>query len=111
MYPIDIDLPLAELELPVAGTAADILKVLKNYLPYTLRYENAGGKSRDPHQDLAETHVELQETINMSARGIITDVTTQLPAGWHATKLPSHVIMYKNDKREISCGERLALSD
>lgn len=47
LYPIDIDCALA-VDLPATGSAATILSTLKAILPYTLRYENAGGRARQP---------------------------------------------------------------
>ncbi len=99
-YPIDIDRVLAE-PPPSTDTAAAILSALKNALPYTLRYENAGGRSRQPHSDLVATAVTLPQGTPITARGVISAVVPQLPPGWQAVRFPSHVILYKDNKNYI----------
>lgn len=110
MYPIDVGLELEGIELPADGSAAEILKCLKMFLPYTLRYETISGRSLQPHPDLEATKVELPPHVTWTALEILETVVENLPPGWHATKLPSHIIMYKNDTRNISSGIRLAFS-
>ena len=96
-FPIDIERSLP-VEFPKTGTAAALLAILRRSLPYTFRYENAGGRSRRPHPDL-ERPVSLSAGSPMTARRIIQEIVAQLPAGWQATKLPSHIILYKETPR------------
>ena len=108
-YPIDIDRVL-EHTIPASGTAADILKSLKDLMPYTIRFETVDGNSRQPHPDLAQAELTLPITRPLTCRETISAVIRSLPVGWHATKLPSHIIIYKNDKRTFPSGEQIALS-
>ena len=96
-YPIDIERFL-NLELPAWGTAADILLTLKNALPYVLRYEGAAPRSRSPHPDLRGTMVTMSSISPVTSRAVIEAVMRQLPTGWQATYLLSHVILYKETK-------------
>lgn len=96
-YPIDIDRTLSNLELPAAGEAAGYFSKLREHIPYTFRAQNIGGKSRKPHSDLL-TAVTLPTGTTMTARSVIKTIVPQLPQGWQAVKLPSHIILYKDDK-------------
>lgn len=97
LYPIDIDRPI-DLSPPNATSAAEALAALKNVLPYVLRFEGASPRSRRPHPDLEETTVSIAGPAPITARNLIETVVAQLPAGWQATQLPSHVILYKEDR-------------
>ncbi len=107
-YPIDIDLPL-DLTITQGDSAADALSKLKLLLPFTLRYQNLGGKSRKPHKDLADTTV-TPLAAPTTVRQILIHIVSHLPKGWHATALPGYIIMYKDDRRKIPSGMRLAKS-
>jgi hypothetical protein len=96
-FPIDIERSL-NLEIPVWGSAADILLALKNALPYVLRYEMATPRSRSPHPDLRDTMVTMSLISHVTARAVIEAVVHELPTGWQATYLLSHVILYKETK-------------
>ena len=97
LYPIDID---RELSLPLSEEmkAADVLAALKAELPYVFRYQGASPRSRKPHADLEEANVSLTDIGAVTARGIIEHVVRHLPPGWQATRLPSHIILYKEDR-------------
>lgn len=107
-YPIDINRTL-EFEIPHVGTAAAVLSALKQRLPYLFRFER-DGRSRRAHPDLASTNVHLDPSKGLTPESILQQVVAQLPSGWHATMLPSHVIMYKNDSRVFPSGRLLARS-
>lgn len=96
MFPIDIDRPL-DITLTASDTAANVFTALKQAVPYTFRFQAAKKGSRRPHPDLEATTVSTGSA-KLSARGIIEHVVRQLPPGWQATRLPSHVILYKTDK-------------
>jgi hypothetical protein len=100
LYPIDIDRVLTVVP-PAQGSAATILSALKNILPYTFRYENAGGRSRQPHPDLLAANVTLPIDAAVTARGVISAVVPRLPPGWQAVRFPSHIILYKDDKNYV----------
>jgi hypothetical protein len=108
-FPIDIDRNL-ECEFPTGGSAAEILKTLKRAVPYLIRFQTISQHSRTAHADLEETQVALSATDLKSPATIITRVVRALPPGWHATMLPSHVIIYKDDDRKFPSGRRLATS-
>jgi hypothetical protein len=108
-YPIETGLPL-DLDLPPTATAAEILKRLKRALPYLLRFELAGGSRSRAHDDLETTLIIIDSTPPLTAENIIAQVVHQLPLGWHATALPSHTIMYKDDPRKFPSGREIARS-
>lgn len=94
-FPIDVDRPLPDFDLPATATAAAIFSATKEFLPYTFRFQNKGGKSRTAHDDLTDTMVTVSPARPLTARSIISQVVAQLPSGWQATMLPSHIILYK----------------
>lgn len=98
MYPIDIDRPIA-FDVPGVATAAEVLALLRNCLPYTFRFETDRQGSRRPHQDLELAPVSLTEGVPFSARIVTEQVVSHLPSGWRASKLPGRIILYKNDDR------------
>lgn len=108
LYPIDIDRDLPGLMLPNEGTAAEFFALLRYEIPYTFRAQNIGGKSRVPHKDLFSP-VKLPARTPPTTRGVLGAIVPQLPAGWQAVRLPSHVILYKDDKNYPS-GEVLVRS-
>jgi hypothetical protein len=96
-FPIDIDRPLG-IELKERGSAFAVLSDLKAALPYVFRFQSAKARSRKPHPDLEGTTVAVLADEPASARWIIKQVVPQLPKGWQVTKLPSHIILYKENK-------------
>ena len=94
MYPIDIERPL-NLDLSSADTAAAVFSDLKAALPYVFRFERAAPHSRHPHPDLENTTLSVSSIEPKTAKRIIEEVVAQLPTGWQATRLPSHIILYK----------------
>jgi hypothetical protein len=96
LFPIDID-RLLDVTLPKSDSAAAVLGFLKGTLPYIFRFEGETSRSRAPHPDLQNTTVSMAKVTSPTARRIIEEVLRQLPAGWQATKLPSHIILYKED--------------
>lgn len=106
-FPVDIDREI-ELSLPVPATATAALTILKEYLPYTVRVENAGKGSRKPHPDLVNTQM-IPPAPPYTTRAFIEAVIRHLPPGWQATALPSRVILYK-EKRDYAFGAVIARS-
>jgi hypothetical protein len=94
-FPIDIDRALT-LTLPASGTAAAMLGLLRDQLPYTIRAQRPG-RSRKLHDDLETTTISGLATLT-TTREIVKHITTQLPAGWQATKLLGYIILYKETK-------------
>ncbi|MSP81842.1 MAG: GIY-YIG nuclease family protein [Alphaproteobacteria bacterium] len=97
LFPIDIDLPLA-LSRPPKASAAAILQAVKDALPYVIRYQGKSPRSRNPHPDLAAKSITLNCRRIWTARTIIEAIVAELPPGWQATKLLSHMILYKEDR-------------
>ena len=92
------------------GSAALVLKSLKRGLTYLLRYEAASKGSRLAHADLETTEIALDRTIPKTPESVVRQVVAQLPTGWHATALPSHIIVYKNDTRKFPSGRLIVRS-
>lgn len=107
-FPIDIDRPL-EFEIPHRDSAAAILRSLKQNLPYITRFETSDKGARLAHSDLLTTIVDISDK-DLTPRNVIRQVIEQLPSGWHATHLPSHIIIYKNDPRKFPSGHRIGFS-
>lgn len=100
LYPIDIDIPL-DLIPPGTYPIADVLKKLKESLPYTLRYETlrstTGRAQRGQlHSDLVTTTIVVSNPIQ-SVRQILRQVLDALGTEWQATVFVSHVILYKEN--------------
>lgn len=108
-YPIDIDREL-DLDLTNATTAAAVLNVLKDSLPYVFRFQSVGSRSRSPHKDLQQTEVSVSGCSPFSARSLVTQVVSALPSGWRAWKLPGRILLYKDDDNTYLDGEEIARS-
>lgn len=106
-FPIDIDRSLSFL-VPQSASAATILKQLKGGLPYLIRFQRAGKNSALAHPDLEATEITLTAMASMTPRDVISQTVRQLPPGWHATMLPSHIIIYKDDRRVFPSGHLIA---
>jgi hypothetical protein len=108
-FPIDIALPLLT-EIPTVASAATILRTLKRDLPYLIRFELLKKGSRLAHPDLEFTIVTLDPARPLTPEQIIAQTVRALPAGWHATMLPSHIIIYKDDSRRFPSGRLIQRS-
>lgn len=105
MYPIDIERPIS-IDLPPYGTAATVLQKLKVFLPYLFRFEKIRNR---PHPDLQNTKISLESLPHFTTKAIISTVVKQLPDGWQATQLPSHIILYR-EARHYPSGTVIAQS-
>ena len=101
-YPINIEIPL-EAEFPVQDTVATYFQIMKDSLPYLFRFErpNPNSKKSFP-KDFVDTIVVCPQT--PTPKSLIEACLEKLPSGWQATALPSHIICYKNDTRNIKSG-------
>jgi len=108
-FPIDVDRAI-DLQLPAQASAAEILRCVKQGVPYLVRFQTVSQASRVGHADLENTVVRTDGIPNVTAAEIIANVVRQLPTGWHATMLPSHIIIYKDDNRSFPSGRLLARS-
>lgn len=102
-FPIDINRPLS-FDVPLQGSAAEILKTLKRGLPYLLRFQTPRKGSREAHPDLEASIVTIDPSLPMTPKSVVAQTVRQLPSGWHATMLPSHIIVYKDDARKFPSG-------
>lgn len=109
MYPIDIG-RMVEFPIAMKSSAANVLRTLKSNLPYLIRFQVVKKGSRTAHDDLEKTIVNLDPSKPMTVESALAQTITQLPDGWHATMLPSHVIVYKDDKRTFPSGRLIARS-
>ncbi len=108
-FPIDVDRVL-DFKLPESATAHEILSTLKSSLPYLIRFQSAERGKRTPHPDLKATTVDLSRLNLMTPENVIRRVVEALPKGWHATMLPSHIILYKDDDRRFPSGRLIGRS-
>ncbi len=108
LYPIDLTKTL-DFHVPSGGSAITALEALKSGVPYVIRYQTQPN-SRRAHADLEQTQVFIDPHLPTNSESIIAQIIKQLPVGWHATVLPSHVIIYKNDARKFPHGRTIALS-
>lgn len=107
-FPINIDLPI-QLDLTHPRPASEVVALIKAALPYTFRYQCAGGRSRRPHPDLAETIVSLPG-ITWTVRQVLEALTQRLPPGWQSTALAPVVILYKEISDEYPAATIIARS-
>lgn len=108
IYPIDIGRELA-FAIDRDETAASALSRLKDALPYTFRYQNAGGRMRKPHPDLEATKLTSLGG-PLTARAAVEHIVAALPNGWQATNLPGYLILYKEAPREYPHAQVIAMN-
>jgi len=77
--------------------ARDLLRRLKRNLPYCLRYE---GLMNGGHNDHNNTVVHVPQD-GMTAEDLLRLIAQTLPAGWQATRFPSHMILYREHTNYI----------
>ena len=111
LFPIDLGRsPPEGVIVSQKASAADMLWALKSGLPYLIRFETQGKNSRRAHADLENTTITLLLNSSTTVRDIIEQIIRHLPSGWHATLLPSHVIIYKEDTRVFLSGTLIGRS-
>lgn len=103
-YPIELDEEFVAFD-PGDYQVAEIMQRLKGGLPYTLRFQRPGRKSF--HADFNDTVVTILQP-GMTTREVLTLCGAALPAGWHITALPSHIISYKGDRNVYDHGHEIA---
>lgn len=108
LFPIDID-RARDFEIAEGESASEVLSRLKNSIPYTLRYQNDGGRSRRAHRDLESVSL-AGSSRALSVRQSLEHIADHLPKGWQIVALPGYIIMYKNDKRAYPSGVVIAQS-
>lgn len=97
LYPINIDVPLGASAAVGEFPVAEVLATLKTEVPYVIRYQNNGGRSRRPHDDLMSTMVKIPAG-GHTARSVLQLVQLALGASWQATVQPGYIIIYKEHK-------------
>lgn len=94
-YPIRDDWPVEN--VPDQAAVGDVLRVLKDQLPFLLRYERLGKAAAVP--------VDL-DGIPRNARAVLVKCAQALGANWQLTLLKFGFILYQ-DVKEFKFGERL----
>ena len=107
-YPILLDQCFVNL-VPGTHNISDVMRDLKAGLPFILRYERPGRGRNSFHPDFEQTSLVISKN-RMTTREVLHAVMAALPSGWHATALPSHIIVYKNDNRRFPSGQLVAQS-
>lgn len=105
-FPIDIDIPLEILQ-PGRMSVHEALIMLKEELPYTLRYEVKLPPRRtkvgrhdyrlNPHPDMLASQITIPAG-PMTVRDSMRLIVAALPSGWQATYFVSHIILYKESQ-------------
>lgn len=94
LYPIEMD--ECFVDFPVGDyPISEIMQRLKRGLPYTLRFQRPGKTTF--HPDYENSTVQVPKA-GMTTREILSLCASKLPAQWHITALPSHIISYRNDR-------------
>lgn len=106
LYPIELDESFVEFNLG-EYTVSDVMKRLKEELPYTIRFQRPGRSSF--HKDYEQSRITIHRP-SMTTREILHACGQALPHGWHITALPSHIISYKNDRNTYDHGEAILKS-
>lgn len=93
-YPIRLDWPCPGL----AGNhkVVDLLKLVKDELPYLFRYQEA--RKVPANQPAAYHEGEARVPSDATARDVFRGLVDGLPTGWQITALHGYVIMYKEDR-------------
>lgn len=98
LYPIDLETPIMIDPSPLDGpSVADVLSQMKNQLPFNIRFQNAGGRSRAPHKELT-THLLDIRPGSHTTRQLLEKIASAMGISWQVTALPGHVILYKESK-------------
>ncbi len=109
-FPIDIDTPF--FDMPAGSMSVAVaMQHLKDHelLPYTVRFQRPNPSSRNSfHPDFLAAQVTFSPGLTVAE--IVAQCIHHLPGGWHATALPSHIIVYKNDPRRFPSGTLIAQS-
>lgn len=99
-FPIDLNVA-TEIELSSAlPTASEVLFALKQTVPYLIRFQNSGGRSRKPHVDLDTMKVALPPK-PLTVEIVLRAVKNALGASWQITALPGYVILYKESTHYV----------
>lgn len=107
-YPIRLDKCYVPLSLGT-HSIAEAMRNLKAGLPFNLRFERLGKGRNSFHPDFENSTLLITQE-KPTTKEILELVIQALPTGWHATALPSHIIVYKNDKRNFPSGQIIAKS-
>jgi hypothetical protein len=96
-YPIREDWPCEGIT-PGEHNGNDLLRMVKEQLPYLLRYQTANrNKWKQGHPDYINLNIAIPEA-GMSAQQLLIRIARQLPEGWQLTRFPGHFILYKENR-------------
>jgi hypothetical protein len=98
-YPIREDFPLDGIQ-PMTYEFLELLRRVKEYLPFNFRYEKENPKSpTSGHAD----YVGLELTVHLPHTPINTllmEAVQLLPPGWQLTQFPHQMLLYKEHPRQ-----------
>ncbi|MGF0310979.1 hypothetical protein [Rhodococcus sp. IEGM1428] len=97
LYPIDVNTPVTCGFSETKVSAHAVATALKAALPFLLRFDR---DNRSAMSILDEHIVEIPAE-GSSLACWLRSVLTPLPAGWQATALPGHVILYTEDNPDV----------
>lgn len=106
-FPINLDHEIS-IDIAPGSSSFQVLKSLKQRLPYGLRVE---GQLRGAgHPELSAAHIAASPAMPCSTRDVILAVLNSLPPGWQATALAGRVILYR-ENRAYQFGTLIGRSD
>jgi hypothetical protein len=107
-FPIDYGRSYFDMPAPTMSVA-EAMTFLKRELPYNLRFQRPKPKSTlSFHPDFQANSASFRP--GMTVKDQVASCIAALPKGWHATALPSHIIVYKDDTRKLPSGKVIAKS-
>lgn len=104
-FPINIDSIFIEFKAG-AYKVGDVIRKLKTSVPYLIRFERPSRARSAFPVEFENSIVEMRP--QLTTRQVLAACISALPSGWHATRLPSHIIIYKDDTRIFPSGELIA---
>jgi hypothetical protein len=96
LYPISLANQV-NLDVSEEGcTVHEVLAELKRKVPFVIRFETLEPTSRQPHEDLVSTTMQL-DRLSDSVESILLQVGRALGPSWQVTAFPGYVIVYKTN--------------
>lgn len=96
-YPIDLDAEVSILSDTSVLAVSEVLKQIKEQLPYLLRYQKRVGSSRSPHTDLEEASMEIVNPTD-TTENLLLQVKAALGSDWQITVLPGYIFIKKESE-------------
>ena len=106
-FPIDLDREITLADVQSEMSVFDVLSLLRNRVPYIVRWETDPLNPRKAHPDL-DVKINLRTAVT-TARALFENIVAVLTPGWQATRLPGRVILYR-ENHDYSAGAVIARS-